>query len=134
MPQYENEPTVHELLRLDDRVAIVTGAAGYLGTSIARALAEAGASVVATSRQPERARQLVEELPRSDNQRHMAITMDQLEETSIRRAFQEAVDSFGAIDILINNGHFASAEDWTTRDCAVRAPIRNSLPRLPSAR
>ncbi len=45
------EPTISRLFDLSGRVALITGATGYLGRSMARALAEAGASVVITSRE-----------------------------------------------------------------------------------
>ena len=42
----EKEPTIQELFDLSGKVAMVTGAAGYLGSAISRGLAEAGASVI----------------------------------------------------------------------------------------
>ena len=50
------EPTVQELFDLTGRVAPITGGCGHLGSAMARALAEAGASVVLTSRDAARAR------------------------------------------------------------------------------
>ena len=44
------EPSIHDLFDLQGKVAIVTGAAGWLGSAMSRALAEAGARVVVTSR------------------------------------------------------------------------------------
>ena len=44
------EPTLRELFDLSGKVAIVTGGAGYLGTAMSEALADAGARVVAGAR------------------------------------------------------------------------------------
>lgn len=108
------EPTVYELLDLTDRVAFVTGATGYLGHCIARALAEAGATVVISSRELQRAEMLVDGLPVPQGQEHSAVELDYLAPTSIEDAFAHTVDSAGRVDILVNNGHAASAEDWTS--------------------
>ena len=50
-----DEPTVQELLDLSGRVVLITGATGYLGSAMSRALAEAGASVLISSRDRGRA-------------------------------------------------------------------------------
>ena len=44
------EPTIHELFDLSGKVALITGATGFLGSAMSRALSEAGASVVISSR------------------------------------------------------------------------------------
>ncbi len=49
------EPTIQELFDLTGRAALITGATGWLGSSLSRALAEAGASVVISSRDAARA-------------------------------------------------------------------------------
>ena len=50
-----SEPTIHHLIDLSGRVALITGATGWLGSAFARALAEAGATVVISSRDAGRA-------------------------------------------------------------------------------
>src|SRR5215468_1582713 len=57
------EPNVQDLLNLKNRVAIVTGACGWLGSAISRALAEAGARVAVTSRDESRAVEFAKTLP-----------------------------------------------------------------------
>lgn len=109
----ETEPTVDSLFRLEGKVAVVTGATGYLGRSIAGALAEAGARVVATSRQLERAQRLCSELPVLDGRAHVAIRLDQLDAASIDSAFKQILDEVTQVDILVNNGHAAMGADWT---------------------
>ena len=49
-----NERPIQELMDLSGKVAIVTGATGWLGAAMSRALAEAGATLVVTSRKANR--------------------------------------------------------------------------------
>ena len=57
------ERNVLDLFSLRGRVAIVTGACGWLGSAMSRALAEAGATMVVTSRDGEQAAQFAASLP-----------------------------------------------------------------------
>lgn len=108
-----SEPTVHELFDLTGKTALVTGGTGYLGAALARALAEAGATVVVGSRDPERARAAAAALPTPGATRHHGVGLDHMIPESLETGFAAAVAESGAIDILVNNGHEASARDWT---------------------
>ena len=107
------EPTVPELFDLSGRRALVTGASGYLGGAMARALAEAGATVVVGSRDLARAEAVAAELPRSGAASHRAVELDQMDEASLERGFRQAVEAAGGLDVLVNNGHEPLAADWT---------------------
>ena len=107
------EPTVRELFDLTGKRALVTGASGYLGGALARALAEAGATVVVSSRELDRAEGVAASLPAPGDGAHLAIEMDHMDEGSIERGFSEAVDRAGGLEILVNNGHAPLANDWT---------------------
>jgi gluconate 5-dehydrogenase len=107
-------PTVRELFDLTGRVALVTGGPGHLGTAIAQALAEAGATVVVSSRERARADEAASRLPRVGDQQHIGVELDHMDEPNLHRGFDEAVSRAGKIDILINNGHEALGDDWTT--------------------
>ena len=67
------EPTIHELFDLTGRIALVTGATGHLGCSLASALAEAGALVIASSRDKLRAAEVAAQLPSPAGQEHFGI-------------------------------------------------------------
>ena len=85
--------------RLDDRVAIVTGASGGLGNRFARVLHAAGATVVVGARRTESLEQLRHEL----GPRVVPVTCD-LRQTADRvRLIDEAVKLDGRIDVLVNN-------------------------------
>jgi gluconate 5-dehydrogenase len=108
------EPTIPELFDLGGKVALITGGTGHLGSAMARALAEAGASVVVTSRQAERARAAADALPRVGSARHHGVALDHMVPEAIERGFGEAVDRAGRIDVLVNNGQEGPPNDWTT--------------------
>lgn len=107
------EPTIQNLFDLTDRVALITGGSGHLGNSLARALAEAGAGVVIASRSRERARQVAGDLPSPGGASHFGVQLDQLDEESLDAGFNEAVESAGKVDILINNGQKGHPLDLT---------------------
>jgi gluconate 5-dehydrogenase len=99
-----NKYGLSELFDLSGRVALITGASGYLGSAMASALAEAGATVACASRDQARADAAAKELPTQQGQQHFGVVMDQLDEASIDMGFQAVVDRTGTVDILVNNG------------------------------
>jgi gluconate 5-dehydrogenase len=109
----DREPTIEELFDLAGKTSLITGASGYLGGAMARALAEAGARVVVTSRDADRARAVAEALPDPRGVGHRGFVLDQMDAASIERAFAAIVDEMGGVDVLVNNGHEALANDWT---------------------
>jgi len=108
-----SEPTVSELFDLAGKVVLITGGTGYLGSAMSRALAEAGASVVISSREQSRAEQAAQLLPTKGDAVHCGVEIDHKEEASIQTGFQAAVEQTGKVDILINNGQGGAYNDLT---------------------
>src|SRR6478672_25042 len=96
----ENEPNVLDLFNLRGRVAVVTGAGGYLGGSMARALAEAGARVVATSREKERAESLASSLADPNGVHHFGVQCNQTDADSVERCMDAVIQRTERIDVL----------------------------------
>ncbi len=105
----KNAPTVQDLFDLSDRVALITGASGFLGSAMATALAEAGARVIAASRQLDTAQRVAASLP---GEGHFGVALDHMDERSIDRAITKITKQVGAIHVLVNNGHEAQPADW----------------------
>jgi NAD(P)-dependent dehydrogenase (short-subunit alcohol dehydrogenase family) len=83
---------------LEGRVAIVTGASSGLGAAYARALSDAGASVVLNARRADRLDEMVAELPRA-----IAVPGDVGEPPTSERIADRTVEEFGRIDVVVNN-------------------------------
>jgi NAD(P)-dependent dehydrogenase (short-subunit alcohol dehydrogenase family) len=105
------EKTIQQLFDLSGRSALVTGGTGWLGAAFATALAEAGASVIISSRDQVRAQAAVDGLP--GDAAHHAVTLDHMDESSLTSGFQAAVECSGGIDILVNNGLELLGKDLT---------------------
>lgn len=117
------EPTVNELFDISGRSALITGASGWLGRSMANALAEAGADVVVASRDRSRAETVRSNLPGGS---HYSVVIDQLDPDSIKSGFEEALDSAGKLDILVACGHQSNAGDWRSVDAeAMNRDLQN---------
>ena len=104
-------------IRLDGKVAVVTGAAGVIGTATMRLLAERGARIVAIDRKAPDLQTAVKGLPASAQA--LAITADVTSEDEVADYVRAAVDKFGGIDVLVNNagyGHLGFFEENTPAD------------------
>jgi NAD(P)-dependent dehydrogenase (short-subunit alcohol dehydrogenase family) len=108
----QSEPSIQQLFDLSGRIALITGASGHLGQSMANALAEAGARVVVASRELATGKNTAAALAGAEKGNHLAVTMDHMDEQSIDRGFEEAVALAGQIDILVCNGHEPLGADW----------------------
>jgi NAD(P)-dependent dehydrogenase (short-subunit alcohol dehydrogenase family) len=87
---------------LEGKVALVTGAAGNIGSETCSALAEAGAKVVLVDIEEEGLRAVTATLERSGSEA-LACPADVTEESDVMRVVRAAIDVFGGIDILDNN-------------------------------
>ncbi len=88
-------------IRLDGKVAVVTGAAGVIGTATMRLLAERGARVVAVDRREQDLQSAIKDLPASAQA--LAVTADVTDEDEVAGYVRAAVDRFGTIDVFYNN-------------------------------
>ena len=111
--QPRSDSTIQNLFDLSRRIALVTGACGHLGRALSFALAEAGATVVVSSRSKDKADNFASELGGLAQGKHIGIGLDHLEETSIESGFSEIIERLGSIDVLVNNGHFPLGKDLT---------------------
>lgn len=107
-------------LSLEGRVAIVTGSARNIGKAIAVRLAAEGAAVVINARTSrEQVDQVVKEIHDSGG-KAVGCLADVTNESDVERLIGCAVDSFGGLDILVNNAavrreaklQTVSLEDW----------------------
>jgi 3-oxoacyl-[acyl-carrier protein] reductase len=89
-------------MALEDRVAVVTGAGRGIGAAAARALAEAGSSVVAVDIDGALAETMACSLA-GEERRAVAIAADVGNLADIERMVDAAIAAFGRIDILVNN-------------------------------
>ena len=91
--------------RLDDRVAIVTGASSGLGARFARVLDAAGAKVVLVARRLERLEALAEDLDDA-----LPVQCDLQQTDELDRVVKAATDKYGRVDVLVNNAGAVDAE------------------------
>src|SRR3954453_23856125 len=88
-------------IRLDGRVAVVTGAAGVIGTATIKLLAERGAGIVAVDRNEMQLQAAIKELPAAAQ--GLALTADVTQEDDVAGYVRAAMEKFGAIDVFYNN-------------------------------
>jgi len=107
---------------LTDKVAVVTGSSRGIGAGIAKLLAEQGAKVVVNHRSsPEAAGEVVAAIKDGGGEAKV-IQADVSQSDEAQRLIKESIDTYGQIDILINNAGttrdklivMMKEEDWDT--------------------
>ncbi|HKY72408.1 MAG TPA: SDR family oxidoreductase [Nitrospira sp.] len=88
--------------RLEGKVAIVTGGNAGIGEAVAKRFAGEGAAVVITGRRQAELDRVIHEI-RQEKGKALSVAGSVTDETHVREVTQRALDSFGHIDILINN-------------------------------
>ena len=102
--------------QLNEKVAVVTGAGQGIGKGIALCLAKRGVKVVCTGRREAPIQQTVAEIEELGGQ-GLAMTCDSADRARVEEVVKAAVDTFGSIDVVVNNGQAivpsAPVEDTT---------------------
>ena len=96
--------------RLEEKVAVITGAASGIGRESARRFAEEGASVCVADLDSETGKQAAGEVG------GFYIHVDVTDADSVREMYAEAAERFGGIDILFNNAGISPPDDASVLD------------------
>jgi 2-deoxy-D-gluconate 3-dehydrogenase len=102
---------VYSAFDVTGRTVVVTGASRGLGRAMAIAFGEAGANVVLTGRDG----QALEDARRATEKaggRTLAVTMEVTDRAAVDRAAQQTVDTFGTIDVLVNNAGIVKVQPF----------------------
>ena len=87
---------------LENKVAVVTGGTGVLGTAFCEGLALEGAHVVVVGRRADVAEALALRLERTYGREALAAPADVLDQLSLVRCRDKIMEKFGRIDVLVN--------------------------------
>jgi 3-oxoacyl-[acyl-carrier protein] reductase len=133
------------MFSLKDKVALVTGASRGIGRETALALAEAGATVAVAARNEEKLSVLVTVITGSGGAA-LAVKMDVAEAEQVKAGFQQVLEKFGRLDILVNNAAITrdnlavrmKPDDWEavlrTNLTGAHLCIQQALPPMMKAR
>ena len=88
---------------MDGKVAVVTGGGSGIGRATCVRLAEEGARMVVTSRNPEHVAETCAEVERVTGDRPPGLTLDVSDSSAVDAAFAEIAEGHGRIDVLVAN-------------------------------
>lgn len=93
--------------KLEDKVAIVTGATSGMGRDSAKLFTAEGAKVVVTGRNEERAKAVVDDI-KAEGGEAIYVIADMANLDDIQKIFDTTMDTYGTVDVLFNNAGMLS--------------------------
>jgi len=99
----ENPEYYKKLFSLEDKVAIVTGAVGHLGSAISKALASYGARTILIGRTEKNLVDFVEKNNKNFNNKFVHYACDVTNDKEFKKIVSAVVKNYNRVDILVNN-------------------------------
>ena len=103
--------------RLEDKIALVTGAGAGIGRAVAETFAREGAHVVVADRDGEAARETADAIVKN-NGAAQAETIDVTDTAEVKALMQRLAGTFGRLDVLVNNAGVGERSDFRHLDDA----------------
>jgi NAD(P)-dependent dehydrogenase (short-subunit alcohol dehydrogenase family) len=103
---------------LEGKVALVTGASRRIGAAVARAYSDAGASVVLAARDADALERMAWQLNEAGG-KALAVPTDVTDADAVARLVEQAVSTFGRLDLACNNAAFADHRPTLLADIPV---------------
>lgn len=108
------------MFQLKDRIAVITGAEGGLGSAAAMCFAKHGANLALLGLDEDGLRQVQQDVQSKTDRKALVVVTDVTDEENVKASVQKVMDAYGHIDILLNNAGIAlpgdvvnlSWEDW----------------------
>lgn len=116
-------------MKLQDKVALITGASRGIGFAVAAAFVKAGAKVALCGSRPESARRAAEQLTgQFPGAEILPLGVDVADTAAIERTVAAVVEKWGRIDVLVNNAGITSAKQiWDMSDEDFESVLRINL-------
>ena len=105
---------VKKLFDLQDKVVIITGAAGNLGSQYAEGLSQMGANVVLCDIDLDKCKKISDSLNKKYNVNSIPLKLDLTKKLSISNLVKKTVQKFSKIDVLINNAAYQGTSKTRT--------------------
>jgi NAD(P)-dependent dehydrogenase (short-subunit alcohol dehydrogenase family) len=102
-------------VRLQDRIAIITGGGSGIGQAIAQCFADEGATVIVADRNAARAAIVAEQIE-SIGGTALAVPVEVTAAESVGQMVEQALQAYGGVDILVNNAAISQGDDILTFD------------------
>jgi gluconate 5-dehydrogenase len=117
---------------LENRIAVITGGYGYIGTALTNALLNAGARVIVAGRSEEK---FLQKFGNCDSQKIEFKYCDITKDKTFESIFNSVVANYNSLDIIVNNAHTVrgkgveeiSDEDWRYTMDGVLGSIQKSI-------